>query len=240
MLIYANDYDDVLPLAGDAGGQWVARTPWWAATGRRDAYGLRDPNAAGGCAGVSASLYLLVKYGQVPLASFVCQGERETTEFKPADYGLGDREAADLWDFGPVPPRHCNYAYHMSYGRHRLTVSRSPHLAIAADRSPWMDSPFARARDFTQFKPDIPPYNGAYDQAREGNALAHREDGQNVLYLDSHVEFARRSYCSVDDDNIYTSWNGQDKARGTAPVLGSQPADPTDSLLVNDPAVPRR
>jgi len=44
---------------------------------------------------------------------------------------------------------------------------------------------------------------------------------------------------SLDDDNIYTFWDEQDKTRGTPPVLGSQPADPTDSLLVNDPALPR-
>jgi len=43
----------------------------------------------------------------------------------------------------------------------------------------------------------------------------------------------------VDDDNIYTFWRGQDKVRGRPPILGSHPADPNDSLLVNDPAMPR-
>ena len=55
------------------------------------------------------------------------------------------------------------------------------------------------------------------------------------MFLDTHVEFQKRAFCGVDDDNIYTSWNGQDKARGIPPKLGSVPTDAKDSLLVNDP-----
>jgi len=239
MLIYANDYDDMLPLAGGENGRWAARTPWWAAKDRQSAYGLSDPNAADGRTSISANLYLPVKYSEVPPKSFVCQGERKTREFKPADYGLADKELTDLWDFGPNPPLHCSYAYHMPYSSYPLTVSHPPEFAVAADRNPWIDSPFAKARDFSRFEPDIRPYKGTHDEARRGNTLAHKGDGQNVLYLDSHVAFQFRSCCGREDDNIYTFWNGQDKARGTPPVLGSQPEDPTDSMLANDPAVPR-
>jgi len=239
MLLYSLDYDDVLPLAGGENGRWVARTPWWAAGDRQNAYGLSDPNAADGRTSISANLYLLVKYSEVPPKSFVCEGERKTREFKPADYGLADRELTELWDFGPNPPRHCSYAYHVPYGPYPLTVSHPPGFAVAADRNPWMDSPFRKARDFSRFKPDIASYDGTSDEAHPGNTVAHKGDGQNVLFLDSHVEFSTRSFCGLDDDNIYTFWDEQDKTRGTPPVLGSQPADPTDSLLVNDPALPR-
>jgi hypothetical protein len=239
LMIYANDYDDALPLAGGVNGRWVARTPWWAAQDRQNAYGLSDPNARDGRSSISANLYLLVKYGDVPLKSFVCKGDSGTKEFKPADYGLANGEAADLWDFGPEPPLHCSYAYHMSYGPYPVTVSYPPGFAVAADRNPWIDAPFARGQDFSLFQPDIAPYNGAARQGRRGNAVAHKGDGQNVLFLDSHVEFMKRSFVGVDNDNIYTFGSGPDKARGTPPVLGSQPATPGDSMLVNDPAVPR-
>ncbi len=56
-----------------------------------------------------------------------------------------------------------------------------------------------------------------------------------MLFLDSHVDFKGRPFCGLDQDNIYTSWDGQDKIRGVPPKLGSAPADPLDSLLVNDP-----
>jgi hypothetical protein len=55
------------------------------------------------------------------------------------------------------------------------------------------------------------------------------------MFLDTHVNFEKRSYCGLEDDNIYTFWDGTDKARGRPPSLGDRPADERDSLLVNDP-----
>jgi hypothetical protein len=143
---------------------------------------------------------------------------------------------SDLWDFGPEPPKHVSYAYHMVYGPHKLTTESAPGLAIAADRNPWMDAPFAKASDFSKFTPNIPPFNGTYETARRGNATAHQGDGQNVLFVDAHAAFEKRSFCSVGDDNIYTSWDGADKIRGKPAKFGSVPAGADDSLLVNDPA----
>lgn len=65
------------------------------------------------------------------------------------------------------------------------------------------------------------------------------EDGQNVLFTDIHVRFERIPFCGVEDDNVYTFWDGEDVRRGAAPVLGSQPQDRKDSLLVHDPPVRR-
>jgi len=239
MLIYANDYEDRLPRAGGVAGCWSARIPDWTAMDQDAAFGVQRGSHQGGRASVSASLYLLVKYAYLTPKSFLCDRDKGVTEFRPRLYRLRSRALDTLWDFGPDPPKHCSYAYHMVYSPHKPTVYGEPGFAIVADRNPWIDSPFAKAGRFAKFKPDIPPYGGTNDEVRCGNTVAHQQDGQNVLYLDAHVEFAKRPYCSVDDDNIYTSWNGQDKARGTPPVLGSQPADPNDSLLVNDPAVPR-
>lgn len=237
MGIYANDYGDTFPTAGGSGARWAARLPSWAAQNRAEAYGWSDPNGGGGQASVSASLYLLVKYTGLEPKKFVCKNDGKIREFNSGKYGLRGREPRDLWDFGPNPAMHCSYAYHLPYGPNRLTTSLPPGFAIAADRNPWMDSPSGKTDDFSRFKPDVAPFLGMSDDARRGNAAAHDRDGQNVLFLDSHVEFARRAYCGLDDDNIYTSWNGTDKLRGTAPSLGSQPADPLDSLLVNDPPV---
>ena len=89
-------------------------------------------------------------------------------------------------------------------------------------------------KDFRKFNPD-----GDREAIKAGNAVAHNEDGQNVLFLDSHTSFEKRSFCGVNDDNIYTYWDGEDIRRGKTPQLGSQPADRLDSLLVNDPAMPR-
>jgi prepilin-type processing-associated H-X9-DG protein len=245
MMIYANDYDDVFPCAGGPGGAWAARTPNWMGRDRFEAYGAAPDSLAAGQASISASLYLLVKYVEVTPKSFVCTKDKGAREFElartrglPAGFRL-----IDAWDFGPNPPRHVSYAYHMVYGSGRLTMDSHPGMALAADRNPWIASPFGKARDFAKFQPDIPPFTGTTETAQQGNAFAHQGDGQNVLFVDAHVEFSKRAFCSLGDDNIYTSWKGDDKARGNVPRFGSVPADPNDSLLVNDPAVapsPRR
>jgi len=232
MLVYSKDYDDTLPSASGPNGRWVARSPWWAADNRHDAYGLGDPNTIDGRASVSASLYLLVKYVEAAPKLFVCKEDFGTTEFKAIDYGLDEKKLIDLWDFGPNPPRHCSYSYHVPYGGYVLTNEYDPRLAVAADRNPWMDSPFKKARDFRAFDP-----NGNKEAIRAGNAIAHKTDAQNVLFLDIHVGQQKNSFCGLNEDNIYTYWSGEDKRRGTPPKLGNKPADRADSLLVNDPAI---
>ena len=156
MLIYANDYEDQLPRAGGLNSQWTGRVVDWTAPDRYRAYGV-SRDGAGGQVSVSASLYLLVKYAEVTPKSFLCgAASRETrekgvTEFTQGTYRVPQKaaELIDFWDFGPNPPKHCSYSYHMVYGSPPLTVSASPEFAVAADRNPWMDSPSAKARDFS-------------------------------------------------------------------------------------------
>lgn len=239
MLIYASDYDDQLPLAGRPDASWAVRTPNWKGENRAEAYGLGPETVTGGQASISASLYLLVRYMEVTPREFLCldrQGnvEKGASAFDPNAYGVHDLALSDLWDFGPNPPKHVSFAYYRASGPQKLVLQGRPGMAIAADRNPWMDSPFAKARDFAEFTPDAPPFDGTTQTAQNGNAIAHGGDGQNVLFLDSHVEFEKRPFCGVDDDNIYTSWYGEDKMRGKPARFGSVPAGAEDSLLVND------
>ena len=234
MLLYSNDYKDAFPVAGANGTMWGTSLRDWTAQNRSDAFGIR-PDGTGGQATIGSSLYMLVKYTEVMPKSFVCRGDRGTSPFDPNEYLPGHKGLAALWDFGPDPSRHCSYSYDMPYGTYRRTVSMEPAMVLAADRNPWIDGPFWKATDFSKFKCD-----GTDKQQRMGNAIAHALQGQNVLFLDTHVEFQKRPYCSLEDDNIYTSWDGSDKARGQPPKLGSQPAGAKDSLLVNDPPAGRR
>jgi prepilin-type processing-associated H-X9-DG protein len=235
MVAYANDYDGVLPVAGGQGTVWGAGLNDWKAESRGDAFGF-DPNGTGGEATVSASLYLLVRSGRVSPELFVCPEDKGTGVFRPEKYGIGAGRFDGLWDFGPDPARHCSYAYHMPYSQFRLTTSAEPHLAVAADRSPWIDGPRRKAAEFSPFQPDLAPFNATAEEAHLGNSLVHGSDAQNVLFLDGHVEFAKRAFCSLKDDNVYTSWDGDDRIRGVPPVpYQSQPTHEHDSLLVNDP-----
>lgn len=241
MMIYANDYDNELPRSGGKNGEW-GPLPNWAAGDRYGAYGMGG--TAVGKGSITSCFYLLVKYAEVTPKSFVCKGDTGTTEFTLADeqnVPVGF-ELIDAWDFGKTPWDHCSYSYHDPFGKYHLTTSSEPGLAVAADRNPWIKSPAAEPGVFTDFVPDVPPYNGSSDAAIKGNAIAHQSDGQNVLFLDSHVDFARRAYCSLEEDNIYTmsdSTVGKGATRGLQPTIsgrtGIEPANRKDSLLLHDP-----
>jgi len=246
MLIYANDYEDELPRAGGRNTVWGAPVVW-DAVDRIRAYNL-GADGSGGTATISSSFFLLVKYAEVTPKSFICKGDSGTTEFKLADYpdrAANVEELIQAWDFGGGSTQdmaasyHCSYAYHQPYGTFALTSSSEPGMAVAADRNPWIPSPAATvAKTFASFKPDIPPtFTGTAEQAKYGNAIAHQEDGQQVLFMDMHVDFEKRSYCAVEDDNIYTFLQGGlgHPQLGTPPIaFQSLPGHRKDSLLVHD------
>ena len=250
MLIYANDYDDELPRSGGRNTQWGAmpgNTSWMAAT-RQLAFGL-DTSGSGGTASISSCFYLLVKYAEVTPKSFICKGDAGTTEFKLSNMtGVPTSfELIQAWDFGPPSEasKHCSYTYHMPFGMYALTTSNEPGFAVAADRNPWISSPAAEfeASNWGTFRPDTTGSGistaGTSEQARTGNAISHQNDGQNVLFLDSHVEFAKRSFCAAEDDNIYTISKVPDRGDlwGNYPVPSASclPANRKDNLLVHDP-----
>ena len=228
MLIYSNDYDDELPRSGGRNSTWAPLIPNWQAMNRFQAYGVAA-NGDGGTGSISSCFYLLVKYAEVTPKSFICKGDSGTTEFKPADYGAGNRDLIDLWDFGPKPTEHCSYAYHMPFGLYALTTSSEPGMAVAADRNPFVESPMGEAKNISLFVPE-----GGKEAVKAGNANQHQEDGQNVLFLDSHVSFEKNPYCGINDDNIYTFWDGGDIRRGATPLLTSAPQSRTDSMVVHD------
>lgn len=227
--IYANDYHDAFPRAGGINSTWSKNIPNWKASNKYVAYGLKVDDT-GGHANISSCFYLLVKYTEVTPECFICPGDSGASEFNPTDYIARDTELIDLWDFGPEPSKHCSYSFHMPFGQYALTKSSERGMAVAADRNPWQNSPAATAKSFPG------PYNpdSGKEAIKYGNAIAHQEDGQNVLFVGGYVSFNNRPFCSVDDDNIYTSWDGGDIRIGTPPVIGSEPQNRLDSLLVND------
>lgn len=242
MLIYSNDYEDEFPRSGLADAPWGPELAAWDAPDRHSAF------ATDGLATISSSLYLLVKYAEVTPKTFICKGDHGATEFRLEDYpnrNASCRELIDAWDFGGSPGRHptthCSYSYHQPYSLYPLTNSFLPGMAVAADRNPFIESPSAAAEDMTGFVPDLglAPYKGASEQAKISNSIAHQKDGQNVLFVDSHVAFERRAFCGIEDDNIYT-WMPRGSDPPTSPLgqypvpYSSGPGTRKDSYLVHD------
>jgi hypothetical protein len=229
MLVYADDYDNQLPRSGGKGTMWANRIPDWRANDRVVAYGLAN-DGTGGQGSITSCFYLLVKYAKENPKSFICRGDKGTKTFKLDDERVSDRGLVDFWDFGPEPSKHCSYSYHMPFSHYALTTESDPGMAVAADRNPWQDSPAYSAKTMGFFNPD-----GRRESVRAGNAIAHQEDAQIVLFLDLHVAQEKRSFCGINDDNIYTFWDGGDIRIGSPPIVGaSEPSDRLDSLLVHD------
>lgn len=234
MFIYTNDYDGEFPRSGGRNSKWATQIPNWMGKNRYVSYGLAA-DGSGGTGTISSCFYLLIKYAEVAPNSFICPGDAEATVFNLADEDAGDKEYIDLWDFGSRPSSHCSYSYHMPFGLYALTTSSGRNMPIAADRNPWIRSPSGERKEIQYFNPD-----GGREAVKAGNSFAHEEEGQNVLFVDGHVNFEDRSFCGVNSDNIYTYWNGGDIRRGGMPVLGaSEPKDRTDSFLVNEPGTPK-
>ncbi|MEN6575892.1 MAG: type II secretion system protein [Phycisphaerales bacterium] len=244
MMIYANDYEDELPKAGGRNSAWGGVADWKAAN-RNLAFNLQA-DGSGGKANINSCFYLLVKYAEVTPKSFVCKGDSGTSEFKLSDVTAtlpSGFELIDAWDFGVSGVtgseswKHCSYSYHMPFGsNYALTVSSEPGFAVASERNPWLASPAGDASQFNLFTPDLAGMGGNTESAKAGNALAHQQEGQNVMFLDTHVEFEKRAYCSVEDDNIYTvgtTTGGAEK--GNMPTLTSVPLSRKDTLLMLDP-----
>ncbi len=237
MNVYSNDYDGEYPRAGGRAGKWGSHLgggpQGWLADNRFAAYGLQG-DGSGGMATVSSSLYLLVKYADLTPRSFVCKGDSGTTEFKSVDYNTGNRDIVEFWDFGPFGTEHCSYSYHMPYGQYSLTTLSELGMAVAADRNPWMKSPGAEAKGQNLIRAYNP--DGGREYTNIGNAIAHQEDGQNVLFVDGHVAFEKVAFCGINDDNIYTfDLQDGDPRRGGYPIANaSEPAHKLDSVLVND------
>jgi prepilin-type N-terminal cleavage/methylation domain-containing protein/prepilin-type processing-associated H-X9-DG protein len=245
MMLYAQDNDDELPRAGGRGSDWL-RSVAFNASNRRNAYGI-GPDGSGGGGTITSCFYLLVKYAEVTPESFICKGDTSVEEFELSDETNvpPNAELTDLWDFGEYidarsnPGTHCSYTYQMPFTVYALTTAGEPGAAVAGDRNPWLLLPGAsEIEDFSQYAPAIAPWNRSSDEAREGNSMSHQYDGQNILFLDGHVNFEKFPYCGIEDDNVYTVASGMPD--GISPMGDIPPEtrfDPEgrkDSVLVHD------
>jgi len=232
MMNYANDFSGKLPRSGGINSHYAPEIEKWNGADRFEAFDL-ETDGNGGRASISSCFYLLVKYDYMTPKSIVCPGDSNTTEFKIADANENSKTLVDLWDFGAFAFKHCSYSFHMpfSFSIHTLTTAFEPGMAVAADRNPWIRSPAAKEKLFPgNFKPD-----GDREAVKAGNSISHQEEGQNVLFLDNHVNFEKRSFCGIDNDNIYTYWHDGDIRMGQAPRPVADPSDKKHSLLIHDP-----
>jgi prepilin-type N-terminal cleavage/methylation domain-containing protein len=256
--IYSTEHDEEFPVAGGRGNDYwdVPTTEYWDSD---NPFADNEDQALT----ISASMYLLVKEADVMPKVFVCPSGDED-EFQGQDT---TKDYVELWDFGPDPDQYVSYAYHQPYkvgsatstGPFPLTEMSSQGMAFMADKNPYLDDRLERVQpddeeELSSYCYDFNFGEDAGDNASDWNSILplrtkcansgnHMREGQNVVYLDSHVTWHRRPDVGVMDDNIYTKNNGsgpniteQNRRVGFAPSgIGSGALNKReDSLLVND------
>jgi len=218
MLIYANDNEEEFPVAGGPRPVWGSTgkiSNWDAESYANHPYG-RTPGAT---VTVSSSLFLLVKYADVTPKQFICKGDVGTSEFKLSDTRTDLTDITEAWDFGDRwPGECCSYSYHMPYAEQGklafpVTTTSNPGAPMAADRNPYLDKNAESYLDGQRDGEDPPTWEvGEEDEEYYSdedltcNAAAHQREGQNVLFLDSHVDFAKYPNVGVEKDNIWRHW----------------------------------
>jgi len=245
MLIYANDFEEEFPIAGGPQATWstTGQIGKWDTLLMQDAFTPRIPGAQ---ATVSSSLFLLVKYADVTTKQFVCKGDVGTKQFKLSS-GDDVTDVTEGWDFGNNPGMFCSYAYHMPYYVDRSTpgypvnATGNPSTPVCADRNPYLDK---NADSYVDSTADFwDEDNSEYmDQDKIGNSAAHQREGQNVLFLDSHVSFEKYPNVGVDNDNIWMYLDtldptNQERETGKIAPTGNGIGAPfmeKDAYLVNE------
>jgi prepilin-type N-terminal cleavage/methylation domain-containing protein len=232
LLLYGNEYGGDFPRAGGT----ASPTVWWGKDGSITDWINQDGAQYGteGLVTITSSLYLLIKYEDVTPGQFVCKGDAGIREFKLSDSKDIPTEIddiTDVWDFGSqltarttsYPGQYCSYAYHVPYANpgtspttdlaFPLRSDSNPGSPACADRNPYWDKNalvYLNGSDCAVGSTEDPPsctLEGGYkDEAKTGNAAPHQRDGQNVLYVDTHVRFEKYPNVGLTKDNIYKPW----------------------------------
>jgi prepilin-type N-terminal cleavage/methylation domain-containing protein len=201
---------------------------------------------------VSRSLFLLVIGGQCTAKQFVCpsSGENEDTM---RNRSSGTQEVAaqpgvNRFDFRGYP--HVSYGYQMPFGtKGKPRNGMDPRMPIAADKGPYFETGDQTAdgaggvRDRERQSAYAPRFNLSEDMVlklptdrwRPYNSRNHNAEGQDVLYVDGHVDFQKRAACGVNNDNIYTMQTGYtflDSVEGDKPQNQRGPWSNTDTLII--------
>ncbi len=199
----------------------------------------------------SRSLFLLVISGSCTPKQFTCPStadredslrNREGTYFVPSQPGV------NRFDF--LGYDRLSYGYQLPYGpKATPRVGLDPRMVLVADKGPYYTADGAglpgsdTLRD--QRSGTNPPeqWRGLdslelpNQQWRPYNSRNHAQEGQNVTFIDGHVEFTKTPLVGVHRDNVYTLQSDTESAGiligmvpGADQALG--PFTNTDSFIV--------
>jgi len=229
MVIYANDNTEQYPLHPIApvyGGTVPATVgfSWYGTLG--SSYISNTINTSGTIIITSShpsrSLFMLIAGGQSTPGQFICPSSGDTED--PLRNYQGATETAaqpgkNRFDF--LGWTSLSYGYQNPYGkRAKPNTKLDVRMALAADKGPYygagtQNTTDKHTPDFRDTNSPNPPtgwgtvatdiLKKSNDDWRPYNSQNHNGEGEQVLYADSHADFAKRPITGVNNDNIYTA-----------------------------------
>ena len=266
--IYANDFREWMPMHYFApptgpGDKYVVNVNWVGTMGSNDFLRISQPTTPEISADKnhpSRSQFLLVMGGMLTTGAFVCPSGPDRLDdlrnYGPdADEGNTESTARigkSRFDFAGYD--RLSYGYQLPYGRRgRPRENLDSRMPIFADKGPYYadgGSGMAGTRTKRDRRSEVNPPAEWSNRApmeiakmpaeswREYNSRNHGGEGQNVLYVDGHVDYQRTPLAGVHRDNLYTIQSGfanlSDGMIGRVPHA-DQPLGPltnSDSFLV--------
>ncbi|MHC4717782.1 MAG: type II secretion system protein [Planctomycetota bacterium] len=227
MRLYVAEYDGRYPTCG-----------YGFKTKQFDVIGAdihQDPDTADSN---SRNLFLAVRTGFVDPDLMLCPAVKgtEVAHVPNKQDGLHYDFDVGVDDGGTVKyVEKLSYSFHLQFSPrengpkgYQLVRTSDNGMAVLADKNPHVTY---RDNEFNGgFKAEEPITMGA-----EANSFNHRygtvNEGQNVGYPDGHAVWKTDPEAGVNDDNIYTVWDGKD-IRGGKISESSMPQGRTDSFLV--------
>ena len=203
----------------------------------------------------SRALFMLVIEGTCTAAQFVCPSAGDDADDLRNRTGSTEVAAQlgyDRFDFRGYP--YLSYGYQLPFGpKGKPNENVDPRMAVMADKGPF----FEAGTEQNYVTPDqaangsVGPGNsitvqGATvasdilkldnDSWREYNSRNHSQEGENVLFADSHAEFVKKPIVGVNYDNIYTmqgaAYDLEASLLGRMPANQQGPFTNTDSVIV--------
>jgi len=203
----------------------------------------------------SRSLFILVINGTCTAKQFICPSSGDSEDDLRNRNGatqVAAQPGINRFDFRGYP--YLSYGYQIPYGRNgKPNENLDPRMPLAADKGPWFEAgaenttlgtiPDQARSGFTPgtSTPNVGTTNPSQilaldnDRWRPYNSRNHNGEGQNILFVDSHVDFEKKPIYGVNNDNIYTKMNGylfENSLLGVMPQNGRGPWVQTDSVIV--------
>ncbi|MCH7870188.1 MAG: prepilin-type N-terminal cleavage/methylation domain-containing protein [Planctomycetes bacterium] len=197
----------------------------------------------------SRSMFLIIIQGSSTPKQFICpsSGDQEDDlRNRTGNNEVAAQPGINRFDFRGYP--FVSYGYQLPFGRFaRPWQNLDVRMAIMADKGPYfiagtINTSEGTTRDTVSGVP-APGFGGnparilrvSNDEWRPYNSRNHNGEGQNVLFLDDHVNFYKKPLAGVNSDNIYTLQGANYRFRTT--LLGRLPSIPNAAPLTNTDTV---